>query len=252
MKARTLKAKEKIVRMRQGGRILAEIRRSLERQVRPGVKLIELERLADKLIRASGGEPSFKQVPGYHYATCITVNEGVVHGIPNAYEIRNSDIISLDIGFFFRGFHVDTATTLIAGTGNSEDSKFLEVGRQALKKAIQKARIGNHIGHITSEIQATVEKAGYSCIRTLTGHGIGAKLHEEPPVPCVLLDGIQETPKLKKNQTLAIEVIYTQGSHRLHLTADGWTLITEDRKKAGLFEETVAITAGVPIILTKG
>jgi methionyl aminopeptidase len=240
----------KIKAMRKGGAMLASIRRQIEATVKPGTKLIELDRLTETLINKAGGKPSFKMVPGYRFATCLTVNEGVVHGIPTDRKIKNGDLVSIDLGMYYQGFHTDCATTVIAGKPTAEDQKFLTVGRHALKNAIAKAKADNRIGDISKAIQSTIESAGFSCSRSLTGHGIGAKLHEEPPVPCLLFQDIKKTPKLKKGQTLAIEVIYAQGSYGLSLQNDNWTLVTEDGKKAGLFEDTILITDNKPIVLT--
>ena len=250
MKREKLKEANKNKAMQEGGAILSKIRRTIENAIAPGIKLIQLNELAEKRIEKAGGKPSFKMVPGYGFSTCITVNEGVVHGIPTKQKIRDGDLVSIDMGLYYQGFHTDAATTVIAGKPSRKDLKFLEVGKQALKKAIRKAIAGNYIGDISRAIQSTVESAGYTCSRTLTGHGIGGKLHEEPPVPCVLTEEIRKTPILKKGQTLAIEVIYTQGSHELSLEDDRWTLITKDGKKAALFEETVLITEKGPLVLT--
>lgn len=251
MKNKDLRETRKAKAMREGGAILAAIRRQVIKAINPGVKLIELDKFTESLISKAGGLPSFKMVPGYKFATCLTVNEGVVHGIPTDRKIKNGDLVSIDVGMYYKGYHTDTATTIIAGKAKKQDQKFLEVGRLALKKAIKESKSGNRVGDISKAIQSTIESAGYTCSRSLTGHGIGTKLHEEPPVPCLLLENLKKTPKLKTGQTFAIEVIYTQGGHELCLQADNWTLTTQDRKKAGLFEETVLITDKEPIVLTK-
>jgi methionyl aminopeptidase len=250
MKSKKSKESRKIKAMREGGAILASVRRQVLSTIEPGVKLVELDKLSETMIQKAGGQPSFKMVPGYRFATCLTVNEGVVHGIPTDRKIKNGDLVSIDVGMYYRGFHTDTATTVIAGKPAKQDQKFLEVGKLALKKALSKAKAGNRVGNISKSIQSTIESVGFSCSRSLTGHGIGAKLHEFPPVPCLLIEEINKTPKLQKGQTLAIEVIYAEGSYELSLQEDNWTLVTEDGKKAGLFEETVLITANNPIVLT--
>ncbi len=237
--------------MQEGGAILARIRRELVEAARPGTPLLALNDLAETSIRKAGGKPSFMLVPGYKHATCINLNDGVVHGIPTERKIQDGDLVKIDIGMYYHGFHTDAATTTIAGTIDADDVRFLDVGKKALKEAMQKAVSGNHIGHISEAIQGTVEGGGYTCIRSLTGHGVGKKLHEDPPIPCFLAEPIERTPQLVEGQTLAIEVIYAKGTSKLHVKEDGWTLVTGDGGKAALFEETVVITKSHPIILTK-
>jgi methionyl aminopeptidase len=246
-----LKIKNKIEAMQAGGSLLANIHDRVVNIIRPGIKTKQLNQLAEKLIIKAGGEPSFKQVAGYGFATCININDGVVHGIPGNKMIKNGDLVSVDIGLYYQGFHTDAATTVIAGEGTRKDKKLLQVGKSALKKAIKKAKVGNKVEDISKAIQNTIESSGFSCTRSLTGHGIGKKLHEEPPIPCVVLEESKNSPQLQVGQTLAIEVIYTEGSDSLKLENDGWTLTTEDGKKAGLFEETVLITEKNPYIFTK-
>lgn len=238
--------------MRQGGNILAEARRTLVYAVKPGITLAELDLLAETLISKAGAAPSFKMVPGYQHATCITVNEGVVHGIPNGRKIKEGDVVSIDIGVFYKGFHTDAATTLVAGKVSGSDRKFLTIGRKALEKAIAQARAGNRVGHISRAIQETVESKGYCCIRSLTGHGVGTSLHESPMIPCFQNGAIKDTQALVSGQTLAIEIIYTQGSHEVVTADDGWTVLMKDKMKSGLFEETVLVTDNEPEVLTNG
>ena len=237
--------------MLEGGRILTKIRQALADAVRPGTTLIEIEELARRLIRRSGAKPSFTMVPGYGYATCLSVNDGVVHGIPTGRKVMTGDLVSIDIGVYFKGFHTDTATTVIAGKGSSIDRLFVQTGQRALSKAIAQARAGKRVGDISFAIQQEVETAGYSCVRSLSGHGIGRELHEEPAVPCLLFGQAKKTPLLQSGQALAIEVIYTMGGHELTLQDDGWTLATSDASVAGLFEKTVMITEGSPLMITK-
>lgn len=251
MPNRTLTSKDKIADMTKGGAILAHIRNQVAQAIRPGVSSRQLDELAENLIGKFGGEPSFKMVEGYNFATCININEGVVHGIPKDIKINKGDLVTVDIGIIYQGFHTDTATTLVAGATNKKNLYFLKAGKKALKNAIQAAKVGNRVEDISREIQKTIEKSGFSCISSLTGHGIGKNLHEEPPIPCVIIKEKGKSPKLEKGQTLAIEVIYAQGSPQLNLEDDGWTLITSDGKNTAVFEETVLVTAKVPVILTK-
>jgi methionyl aminopeptidase len=237
--------------MREGGAKLACIKKQLIQSIKPGVNLINLEQKAVKLINRAGGKPSFQLVPGYNCATCITVNEEIVHGIPKDRVLSKKDLVTIDIGIYYRGFHTDTATTVVVGQASDQDKKFLSAGKEALKKAIDAACLGNRVGHISRAMQDSVEAKGYNCVELLTGHGIGKQLHEEPPIPCLLKTRVEETAKLKKGQTLAIEVIYTQGKPDLHLKEDGWTYITQDRSKAAVFEETIVLTNKKAEILTK-
>jgi len=184
-------------------------------------------------------------VPGYEWVTCINVNQGVVHGIPDNYRLKENDVVSIDMGMKFGGLNVDEAWTVEVKTQNSklktQNEKFLEVGRRALEKAIKMAKAGNRVGHISLAIEKEIKKAGFSPIQALTGHGVGRKLHEEPKIPCYLQEKIVVTPLLKPGMTLAIEVIYSKGSPELILKNDGWTLETADGSLAALFEKTVFV-----------
>lgn len=231
--------------MAEGGEKLAEIRDKVARAVKPGVTGVDLDKLADRLIAQMGGKPSFKMVPGYKWATCINVNDVVVHGVPDNYKIKAGDKVGIDLGIHYKGFHTDTSITV----GGPE--KFLEVGRLGLKRAIAQARIGKRVADISAAMQETVERAGYSVVRALTGHGIGRELHEEPAIPCFGLGNYEHSPKLIPGMVLAIEIMYNQGeSEVVYKNDDGWTIATKDGKISGLFEETVAITSHGPIVLT--
>ncbi len=217
--------------------------------IKPGVSQLELEELAASQIQKSGAAPSFKTVPGYNWATCITVNDEVVHGIPKDYKLQEGDIVGIDLGVFWQGFHTDAAWTI--QVGNKKDprkEKFLQVGEKALNKAIGQAQVGNRVGNISASIQDTVEEAGFSVVRALVGHGVGRRLHEEPEVPGFITDN--PSPTLKEGMTLAIEVIYAMGSPEVAKSDDNWTIVTRDGSLAGLFEATVAITESGPIVLT--
>lgn len=244
--------KQKIERMRAGGKKLARIRDQIHQAVKPNVALSQLDKLAEKLMREAGGEPGFQLVPGYHWATCINVNEGIVHGIPHPHvKLQTGDLVSLDMGLYYQGFHTDTSVTTVAGKASKSQQAFLTVGKTALKKALAQATVGNRVGHISTVIQTQIEKAGFNCVRNLTGHGIGKDLHEPPMIPCVLKGDIARTPKLRPDMTLAIEVIYVQGKPLTQKLSDSWTIVTQDREPAGLFEETVLITKKGPEILTR-
>lgn len=242
--------------MREGGKRLAEVFGQVLAKVKPGIKLSELDQLAETLIKKQKGKPSFKMVKGYHWATCINVNQGVVHGIPGNYQIKVNDIVGLDMGMFFGGVHTDMArTVLVTGKNQRKASQtkiknFLKFGERALREAIKAARVGKRIGHISQMIENQIRKAGFSPVKVLTGHGVGKKLHEEPQIPCFLKTEIKKTPLIKPGMSLAIEVIYTQGSPRLVLGEDNWTIETADGSLAGLFEDTVIVTKKKPLTLT--
>lgn len=242
-----IKTQDEIKRMKEGGKRLARVMREVLDQVKPGVKLSKLDRLAESLIEKAGGKPSFKIVPSYHWATCINVDQGVVHGVPDDYQVKAGDLVSVDIGIFYKGLHTDMARTIKVQSSND---KFLGVGRRALRQAVRATRTGNRVGHISKVIEEEIKKTGLSPIRTLTGHGVGKELHEEPQIPCFLEGVIEQTAILKLGMTLAVEVIYAQGKPDLILDDDGWTLKTADGSLAGLFEDTIAVTKKGPLILT--
>jgi methionyl aminopeptidase len=246
-----LKKAKEIKIMKEGGCRLALVMKEALLLVKPGLSLTELDRKIEKLILAKGGQPSFKTVPNYHWASCLNINQGVVHGVPNDYRLQENDLLSLDIGFFWQGFHNDMARTVIVGKGNSKLKAFLTVGEKTLREAVKAAKVGNRIGHVSSAIGKGLRAAGYSPIEILTGHGVGRKLHEEPQIPCLLWKSIESTPEIKSGMVLAIEVIYAQGSPDLVLGKDNWTVETEDGQLSGLFEDTVLIKDGKTEVLTQ-
>lgn len=251
----SIKNQDQIRVMTEGGKKLAWVLNQVLKEVKPGVALWQLDKLSENLIEKQGGKPSFKMVPKYHWTTCININEGVVHGIPDKYRLRENDLVKIDMGMFYQGFHLDMArTVLVPRTEDKEQSeekkRFLRVGEKALKKAINAARAGNRVGHISQAMEKELRKAGFSPIEALTGHGVGKKLHEEPQIPCLLWGEIEATPLLKKGMVLAIEVIYAQGKPDLVINDDNWTIKTADRKLSGLFEKTVVIDKEKPLVLT--
>ena len=248
----SLKTKQEIEIMKEGGQRLAQVMKETLAVVKPGMALSQINQLMEELILKKGGQPSFKMVPGYHWASCLNVNQGVVHGVPGDYRLKENDFLSLDIGLVFKGFHTDMSRTIKVSREKSKGQadEFLEVGRRALKKAIETARAGHHIGHLSQAMEKEIRKAGFSPIEVLTGHGVGRKLHEAPPIPCLLLGSIELTPRLEAGMTLAVEVIYAQGSPEVVLATDNWTIETADGQLAGLFEETIVIQPGKPLILT--
>jgi len=221
---------------------------------------IEIDEMAEKLILEKGGEPGFKKVEGYKHTICISTNDVVVHGIPTGYKFKEGDVVGIDCGVYYKGFHTDMSETLRVSSQKSkvesskldDVDKFLDIGKYALEKGIGQAIVGNRVGHISKIIQEIVEKQnGYSIVRTLVGHGVGKELHEEPEVPGFLYGKIEKTPLLKEGMVIAVEIIYNMGNPDLMLDDDGWTLRTKDGSLSGLFERTIAITKNGPVILTK-
>lgn len=237
-----------------GGKKLTQILNELVAMAKPGTNLLKIERKAWMFIEKSGGYPSFAKVPGYAFATCLNVNDGVVHGIPQDYVLKEGDLLNIDIGFFYKGYHTDCAKSLIV-TESLEKSyphlkKFLRTGEKALHETMKMAIAGNYVGHLSAKIQETIEKAGYRTVKQYSGHGIGKKLHESPTIPCVLNTALEKTPVLSYNMTIAIEVIYTMGKPELKVMPDGWSVKTIDGSLAACFEKTVAVNKNGPIIIT--
>jgi len=249
----SLKTDQQIKIMAEGGEKLGAILDEVLAKVAPGLSTLEIDSWIEEGIVKAGGKPSFKLVPHYHWASCIGINEEVVHSIPKKNKIiKEGDLLKIDLGMLWEGFNTDLSWTIPVDktTVSREQSRFLEAGERTLKEAIKVARPGNRIGHISRAIQTVIEGAGFQPVEVLTGHGIGRKLHEEPLIPGVLRGPLSETPLLKPGMTLAIEVIYSQGSGEVILETDGWTISTKDGKIAGLFEKTIAVTESGPLVLT--
>jgi methionyl aminopeptidase len=257
-----IKTPKQIESMKTGGKILSDVLWEVMKAARPGVSELELDTLAEKLIRERGGEPGFQKVPGYKHTICACTNDVVVHGIPSDYRLKEGDVICVDCGVFYEGFHTDMAETVIVddsgkwqranGKEYSKRKQFLDFGKKALEAGIKEARIGNRIGHISKAIQDIVEKeGGYSIVRTLIGHGVGRELHEEPEVPGFLLGSLEKTPLLVEGMTIAIEVIYNMGDKNVvYKGNDDWTIVSEDGSISSVFERSVVITKDGPELLT--
>ncbi|MCL5090505.1 MAG: type I methionyl aminopeptidase [Patescibacteria group bacterium] len=251
----TLKTPEQIAIMAEGGKRLAQILEQALKQIEPGISTLEIDTWIDKGIAGAGGLASFKLVPGYRWASCVGLNDEVVHSIPKKDKIiRTGDLLKIDLGMLWQGYNSDLSWTVcIKGEGEKCDvrKEFLDAGKEALKEAIKAAQPGNCIGHISQKIQQVIEGAGYFPIKVLTGHGIGRKLHEDPLIPGFLKGKLSDSPKLWPGMSLAIEVIYGQTSSDVVMENDGWTISTKDGKMSGLFEKTIAVTENGPLILTK-
>lgn len=234
--------------MTEGNQILEMILQKLIEAVNPGVTPLQIESLAVKLMKQNRVEPAFTKVKNYRWATCINVNQGVVHGIPSDYRIQPEDLLKIDTGIVYCGWNLDAAWSVIVENKNKrmakgwqEKIRFLQAGERALKNAIQAAQPGNRIGHISQAIERTIREAGYWPVKELTGHAVGRKLHEEPMIPLILRGRIADTPKIESGMALAIEIIYTLKETGLSLKSDGWTIETANGCLAGLFEKTVLI-----------
>ena len=240
----------KLTAMVEGGKRLGHIKSLISSKIKAGVTPREIDQVIDDLIVKGGDRPSFKMVPGYFNATCINVNSGMVHGIPNDIPFKSGDVVKVDMGLFHNGYHLDSSLTIQVDPVDNKTTEFLKIGQLALSRAIVAARPGNTIFDISLAMQDTVEPAGYSVIRDLTGHGIGKELHMEPYIPC-FADPHTKKNILHENQTIAIEIMYAMGRPSLVEDSDGWTLSTQDGSVTGMFEETVYISQDGPIILTQ-
>jgi len=247
----------------EGGQKLGHILDLLLEKAQVGVSLMSIENEAQKLIADAGGTPSFQTVEGYRWATCLCVDDEVVHGIPTEYVLNEGDVLTIDVGILFKGYHTDTAWTKIVTTKekNSKTSlptaektdieTFLSVGEEALWESIAQAKAGNRIGHISQATQRVVEGGGYSIVKSLVGHTIGKELHEKPHVPGFLKGKIEATPLLVDGMTIAIEVIYAQGNGSIvYANDDGWTIGMRDGSLAAVFEHSILIDGDLPQVLT--
>lgn len=233
--------------MRKSGIIAARALKRAVEAIKVGVTELEVDEIAKREIFKLGGDLSYKTVPGYKFATCITVNEQVVHGIPTSRKFEIGDVVSVDLAVIYKGWHTDCAWSVLVGK-DREKEKFLKTGEEALWSGIAQAADGKRVGDISAAIQAKVEGSGYSVVRSLVGHGVGRSLHEDPEIP-----GFGEAgtgPLLRSGMSLAIEVIYTAGSPEVALDDDGWTFSSSDRSLGGLFEMTVVVDRKEAEVLT--
>ncbi|OGM13893.1 type I methionyl aminopeptidase [Candidatus Woesebacteria bacterium RIFCSPLOWO2_01_FULL_39_23] len=244
------KSEKEIAIMIEGGRKLAEVKKRLAESVEIGGNAKNIEDVATDLIEKNGGKPSFRMVPNYSWATCVNINEGVVHGIPRPEIVfKKGDVVSVDVGLFYKGFHTDTSFTVGLGV-SAEMEKFLETGKKALSMAISATKAGGRIYDISQAIETTLVSQGYHAVSALIGHGVGRELHEEPQIPGFTQGERGDSPIIPIGATLAIEVIYTMGSPNIMVGRDGWTIYMRDGKISALYEDTVAVTKEGTILLT--
>jgi methionyl aminopeptidase len=245
-----LKSPREIELMAEGGRLLAATHTMLRDRVEPGVSTLDLDALAEEFIRShEGAVPAFKGLYGFPGSICASINHEIVHGIPSAKRVlKAGDVISIDVGVGYRGYFTDSAMTHAVGPVDGKTQRLLDATREALEAGIQAATPGNHIGDIGAAIEAVVNRAGFTVVRDLVGHGIGAEFHEEPQVPNYGKPKRRE--KLVPGLTLAIEPMVNAGGPGTKTLADRWTIVTADGSRSAHFEHTVAVTADGPRVLT--
>lgn len=244
-----LKSDDEIKKMAESCRIVAEVLEGIKENVSPGIATKEIDAYAESFILSKGAKPAFKGYRGYPASVCASINEQVVHGIPSLTKLREGDIISLDIGVYYKGFYGDAAVTLPIGKISERAEKLLTVTKKALQAGIENAVIGKRLSDISSAIQTRAESEGFSVVRNFVGHGIGRELHEEPQIPNFGKPG--EGPELMEGMTLAIEPMVNAGGWEVIILKDGWTAVTKDKGLSAHFEHTVAITKDGQNVLTK-
>jgi methionyl aminopeptidase len=249
-----LKSSEELEKMRRAGRIVAEVLALMGERVVPGITTLELDRLAEELIRGHDAIPSFKGYPPgsrhpFPSSICASVNDELVHGIPGPRVLHEGDIISIDVGAIHEGYHGDAAVTLAVGAIDDETQRLMDVTKGALDAGIAKMRPNNRSGDVSAAIQAYVEERGYNVVREYTGHGIGREMHEEPQVPNHGRPG--RGVRLRSGMTIALEPMVLSGDYRVHVLDDNWTVASIDGQLTAHFEHTVLIRDGEPEILTR-
>lgn len=250
MRLINLKTRHEIELMARAGDVLAGVVDELKRATRPGVRTIELDRLAEQRIRAAGARPGFLGYQDYPNTICISINDEVVHGIPGRRVIRDGDLVSLDLGLVLDGFWADMGCTVMVGKVTPEAAKLVRVTEEALKLGIAAARPGNRLYDISAAVQQHVESNGFSVVRQFVGHGIGRNMHEDPQLPNFGRPGTGA--ELRPGMTLAIEPMVNAGGYDVRIEPDGWTVKTVDGSLSAYFEHTVAVTAEGPRVLTAG
>ena len=245
-----LKTDREIEKMKDAGRIASKALELAGEAVEPGISTLEIDDIVRKYIESEGAKPSFLNYGGFPARACISVNNVVIHGIPSKKcIIKSGDIVSIDVGAFFEGFHGDNAATFACGEVSKEAKALIDTTRESLYEGIKMAQIGNRIGDIANAVQRYVEARSYSVVRDFVGHGVGAKLHEDPSVPNYGTPG--RGVRLLSGITIAIEPMVNAGTHEVKVLDDEWTTVTVDGKLSAHFEHTIAITTDGPIILTQ-
>ncbi len=247
-----LKTQQEILIMQEGGQRLKTVVQKLLPKIEPGITTQDINRLAERLIIAQGGDSSFNKVTNYNWSTCLPINEQIVHTPPSDRVVKGGDVLTLDIGFYWQGFHTDFATTFIVGDKKDKETEaFLQLGRETLAAAIREVKDGQYLGRVSKTIQEHIEGNGLFVVDELTGHGIGRALHEDPYVPGVLNIKITDTYKMRPGLVIAVEVIYAKGTRRMVFEKGSkWSIKTADGSLSACFEHTVAITDKNTIVLT--
>ena len=243
-----IKSEREIQLMRESCKILAKVHDELGKFIKPGITTADINKYGDELIRSFGCVPNFLNYEGYPASICVSVNEEVVHGIPGKRVIKEGDIVSLDAGLIYKGYHSDAARTYAVGEVSEECRKLMEVTKQAFFEGIKMAKAGNHLFDISNAIDDYVSQFGYGIVRELVGHGIGTRLHEEPQIPN--FRQIKHGPRLMPGMTLAIEPMINMGRADVEWLEDDWTVVAEDGLPSAHYENTILITEGEPEILT--
>jgi methionyl aminopeptidase len=249
-----IKSARELALMRQAGRIVAQVLELMSEQIRPGVTTADLDAAAEALIRKLGATPSFKGYHGFPASICASVNTEVVHGIPSEKRVlHKGDLVSVDVGAVYKGFHGDGAVTTCVGQPTPEQQRLMDVTQQALAAGIAQARVGNRLWDIIRAIETTTHAAGYDVLHNYQGHGIGREMHEDPDIPNSLSDSRGRPPNLplRAGMTLAIEPMVVLGSGESQVLNDGWTVVSADGTLSAHFEHTIAITDGEAEILTR-
>jgi len=243
------KSKKEIEKMRSSGKLAGQVLSHLRSMVQPGIPTIEIDQVAEKMIRDAGALPTFKGYNGFPYSICASVNEQVVHGFPSGYKLKEGDIFSIDCGVTLEGFVGDTATTVPVGEVDEQALKLIRITEECLELAIEQCRAGNHLGDIGWAVQQHAENNGYSVVRDYVGHGIGRRMHEDPQIPNYGKPGLG--PKIKTGYVCAVEPMVNKGTHFTKVLADGWTVVTMDGQPSAHVEHTIAITEEGPEVLTR-
>jgi methionyl aminopeptidase len=248
----TLKSRAQIERMAVAGRLVAQVLDRLEQEIRPGITTAELDALGEEAIRAAGATPSFIGVPGrlapFRHALCISIDDEVVHGVPGSRRLREGQLVSIDAGAIVDGWHGDAARTFIVGQVPDEVRRLVDATREAMYAGIAAARPGNYLADISGAVEDVALRHGYGVVRSFVGHGIGTEMHEEPQVPNYRSGS--RGRRLEPGLCLAIEPMFTIGSHEVRVKDDGWTVATVDGSLAAHWEHSLAVTADGPRILT--
>ncbi len=244
-----IKTPEEIAIMAEGGKILATVLKEIATMAQPGITTLELDRAAEALILSGGAKPAFKGYEGFPYSLCTSVNENVVHGFPSSYKLKDGDIVGLDLGVLYKGYNTDMAVTVAVGQVSFEAKRLLKVTEKALRIGMKKARAGVMTGDVGETIQRHIEGQGFGVVRSLCGHGIGKKVHEDPYVPNF---GKRHTGiELQEGMVICIEPMVTMGDYNLKKSDDGYGFATKDGSLAAHFEHTVAITKDGVRVLTQ-